>query len=531
MNVNLGLALLILVLLVPPAPAQESNRELSGPGPQSKFLTPGQMDRWLFEGEKGETLIVHVATREFDPVLELAKAGTKDDEKPLLEVDDPGNESRFAIRLPEKGQYAIRVHAFKFQGGGNYTLAVQRFQARPLTVGTPLVGTFDREGRSYHYFQGTKDHILIPEVKGAAAQGWQVLDHKGRELVHWAGTVAVEEEGECYLILSGPADNRYDLMMRQARRTALDNGGSGAGGSMQQGEAEVLTFTGKPGEFRLLEVEKRGDVLARLIYAPLEKKEEARLNRQGHAPEIVFLPVASRGGRLRFAAILGREGRYQLQLVAQTPAEYKLTMRDPSVPLAWGGQAGGNLPVGGSAFYSFHAKPGQLFQAGLASQQFVPLLRLYDMQGNMLGSSASEADALESRLTHMVLKEGTYRLQVSSLGDGGGGEYHQSLTETKLKELQIGARGQGTVQPGAMEFWTFAGEEGKTIFLSVRSNEIEPVVSVRSPDGVLLATDNRSNPATGSLIALKLPKTGKYTVSVASRRGAGAYTVRLIDGD
>jgi hypothetical protein len=524
------LPLLVLSLLAVPAHAQESVRDLSGPGQHNKFLTPGQMDRWLFDGEKGETLIVHVVTREFDPVLELAKAGTKEEEKALLEVDDPGNESRFAIRLPDKGQYAIRVHAFKFQGGGNYSLIVQRFQAKPLTVGTPLVGTFDREGRSYHYFQGAKDQILIPEVKGAAPQGWQALDHKGRELVNWAGTVSVAEEGECCLILSGPADNRYDLVVRQARRTSLDNGG-GAGGSMQQGEAEVLTFHGKPGEFRLLEVEKKGDVLSRLIYAPLERKEEARLNRPGGRPEIVFLPVASRGGRLRFAAILGREGRYQLQLVAQTPAEYKLTMRDPSMALAWGAQAGGNLPVGGTAFYSFHAKPGQLFQAGLTSQQFVPLLRLYDMQGNLLGSSSSEADALESRLTHMVVKEGTYRLQVSSLGDGGGGEYRQTLTETKLKELQIGARGQGSVQPGAMEFWTFAGEEGKTVFLSVRSSEMEPAVSLRSPDGVLLAADNRGNTATGSLIAIKLPRTGKYTVGIGSRRGAGAYTVRLIDGD
>ena len=112
-------------------------------------------------------------------------------------------------------------------------------------------------------------------------------------------------------------------------------------------------------------------------------------------------------------------------------------------------------------------------------------------------------------------------MQVSSLGDGGGGDFRLALKETKLKELQVGGRGQGTVQPGATDFWAFAGKEGQTVFLSVRSAAFEPAVSVRSPDGVLLAADNKGNAATGSLFALKLPKTGRYTVVdlVASRGG------------
>src|SRR5262249_14485873 len=106
-----------------------------------------------------------------------------------------------------------------------------------------------------------------------------------------------------------------------------------------------------------------------------------------------------------------------------------------------------------------------------------------------------------------------------------------ALRETKLKELAVGGRGQGNVQPGATDFWAFAGKEGQTIFLNVRSSAFEPAVAVRSPDGVHLAADNKSSAATGNLLALKLPKTGRYTVWISSRRGAGDYTVRLIDGD
>ena len=60
---------------------------------------------------------------------------------------------------------------------------------------------------------------------------------------------------------------------------------------------------------------------------------------------------------------------------------------------------------------------------------------------------------------------------------------------------------------------------------------VEKNVMIPMRDGVRLAADNKGGAATGSLLALKLPKTGRYTVWVASRRGAGEYTVRLIDGD
>jgi hypothetical protein len=340
MNVKTKSLLMVLALCAVPAHAQESVRELRGPGQFNKFLTHGQLDRWVFEGEKGETIIAHVASREFDPILELARAGEKDDDKVLLEVDDPGNESRFSIRLPDKGRYKIRIHAFKFQGGGNYALQVQRFQARPLVVGKPFIGTFDREGKSYHYVQGVKDQILIPRLSGAPAGAWKMLDTKGREMKDWAGTMLVEDSGEYCMIVSGHAEYRYELVVREARRQDVTEGKNLAGG-LQQGESDVWSFQGKPGDFRLLEVEKKGEVLARLTYAPPGKKEEQRLGQPGDRPEIEFLPVASRGSRQRFAAILGRAGRYQLQLLAETPVTYTLTVRDPSIRLDWGADVEG----------------------------------------------------------------------------------------------------------------------------------------------------------------------------------------------
>jgi len=69
------------------------------------------------------------------------------------------------------------------------------------------------------------------------------------------------------------------------------------------------------------------------------------------------------------------------------------------------------------------------------------------------------------------------------------------------------------------------------VLLSVRSSACDPKVSLRSPDGVLLASDDNGGVGTDSLLAAQLRKTGRYTVWVTSGRGAGKYTLRLIDGD
>jgi hypothetical protein len=294
---------------------------------------------------------------------------------------------------------------------------------------------------------------------------------------------------------------------------------------------DVWNFSARPGDFRLLEVEKKGELAARVIHAPLDKTKEKRLAEDDDWPEISFLPVAARGGCLRFAVLLGREGRYQLQLRAQTAASYELKMADPSVPIARDQETAGSLPVGGAAFYSFRASPGELFRADLGSQKFVPLLRLYDFRGRPVENGDAAAEDLQSRLTHMVVQEGLYRLQVSSFGDGGGGDFRLALREIKLKELAVGGRGQGSIQSSGADFWAFAGKEGQTVFLSVRSSACDPVASLRSPDGVELAADEHGGTETGSLLAVKLPKSGRYTVWISSRRGSGPYTLRLIDGD
>jgi len=508
--------------------AQETHRDLEGPGQHTKFLTPGLLDTWSFTAKSGETVVAYVSSKEFDPVLELAKKGAPPD-KPLLSVDDDGNESRFSFRVSEAGDYEIRIHAFQYKGGGNYALAVQRFQPQPLKLGTTSVGTFDHQGKGYHYLSGAKDQILVTELKGAGAESWTMLDSKGRVQHPWADAVLLETAGEGNVLVTGRPNNRYEIVVREAKRREL-TADKKLSGRLTQGELDVWEFTGAPGDFIVVDVDKQGTVLGRLIYAPVDRAQEKKLASAHDRPEIQFVPLASRGRHLRFAAVLGRQGRYQLQLRAETDATYDLTLSDPSVPLPLGKPLDGSLLVGGATFFKFSGTPGQYVQATLTSRSFVPALRLLDAHGNILENSEGNAEP-GAKFSRLIQQAGTYRLQVASLGDGGGGEFRAELQEQSLKELAVGARAQGTLQGDDTEFWAFQGTAGKTLIVSARAATCQLAVSLRDPSGVELHADAARRVGTDSLFSVKLPKDGKYTLGVSSQRGAGAYSVRLIDGD
>ncbi|MEK6238910.1 MAG: PPC domain-containing protein, partial [Planctomycetales bacterium] len=278
-------------------------------------------------------------------------------------------------------------------------------------------------------------------------------------------------------------------------------------------------------------VEKKGELASRLIHAPSDGVQEQRLSQGSQPPPLRFLPVASKGNRLRFAVLFNRADRYQLHLLANTSSSYSLTSTDPTKPVAPGANVAGRLPVGGSAFYSFQADAGEVFQASLGSDDFDPYLRLYDARGNQVAENDDGGGSLQGRITQMFTEQGVYRLQVSSLGNGGGGDFQLALDQQQPRELALGGRGQGTLHHKGMDLWSFAGEEGKTVFISVRSSECDPQVSLRGPGGARLASDDNHGVGADCLLAVRLPETGRHVIWISSNRGAGAYSVRLIDGD
>lgn len=520
------LCLAVSLLTAQVAVTQESVRKVEGSGQHTKFLTPGGLDRWIIQGKKGETIIAHVASTEFDPVLELATGEEKED-KVLLSVDDDGSESRFSYRLPGDGEYKIRVHGYEFKGGGNYSLTLRRFTAAELTIGKRIVGSFDPQGKSHHHFQGTADQVLTVDVIGVGS--WEVLGVKGNPLAKWLTSVRCEHKGEYSLVLTGKPGSRYEVHVRAADQKALELVAP-ATGRLEQQEMHIFTFQGKEGAFRLIEIKGEGNIAGRLIHAPVDRENKLRITSPSR-PAIQYLRTVNKGQVQQFTVMLGRDDRYQVQLLSPREGSYAVTMSEPTIPIAVGDRSARNLPVGAAAYYQFKGTPGQLVIARLTSDQFDPFLQLYDSNGQLVAENDDGDGGIGSRITHVVMKEQVFHLHVTSLGNGGGGEFELTLSEKKPNLLVLGESSQGTLEADATDHWSYEGKQGQSVFFNVRSTAFDPYVIVQDPDGVILGQDDNGGVGTDSLLALRLPRDGRYTIWVRSQGGQGKYLIRAINGD
>jgi len=504
-----------------PTPAQENLRPLEGPGVEVKFLTPGGRDTWKIEVEDGETLIAAVDTTEFDPVLRLIGP----DEVELLAVDDEGSKSRFARRLDRGGEYRIVVHGFEDRGGGNYRLEVQRFRADPLRIGDEVALQLGADGRAYRRFDAIEDEVLVPRAEGAAAST-SLLDPTGRPIADWMSTFRIEHPGEHVLVIQGQPRTRVRLRVRRAERRFLVDGEEIAE-ELSPGALHLWQMQCSPLDFRTLEIVRRDGVVSRLVFTGDRGDANRILGQQGF--DLRALPVSSKGNRQRYATLFGRKGPFELQVLSTSPhsRSYRMSRSDPTRALQAPGVAAGDLAVGGSDFYSFEAKPGQLLRVQLSSQAFDTYLRLHDARGLELQGNDDDGTDLNSALELLVREGGPLRLQVSAHGDGGGGQYELRLSELTIPTLAAGEVARGTAGASARQYWRFEGRAGQSVILSVRSSEFDPRVKVLGPDGVIVGEDDDGGVDRDSLLPLQLAASGGYTFWVDGR-GSGEYELRLI---
>ncbi len=528
-NSPVAIAILVCVcLMVVPASAQESQRDLKDAKKATKYLSHGVTDSWLFEGKKNETVIVFVSTTEFDPVIGLAKVGENSEEL-LFEVDDEGSQSRFSYRLKQDGNYKIRVHAFEMKGGGNYSMDVLRFVGKPIEIAQKVTGKFDSNGQANFFFQGRRDNNLLVVQTGSKSEG--VYDPKGNGMAYnWHTNILVQNDGEHLISLNGRRGHNFSLLLRPDVRTSLQLD------DIQTVETadralNIWEIDAEPGQFRYITVTRNFDVDPRLIYAPREIKRQKLLDQERKYKEIAWLPVSNKGDLTQYAVVFGRRGRFQLQVFSHAKSSVTVSMHDPTITIEPGELTTNQIPIGGTQFYGFAAKAGDLLEAKLDSVQFDCFLRLYDERGQLVRQNDDGFDTKNSLITHMVTRNAFYRWHVSSLGNGGGGAYELAFNEIELKPLQIGQTNSGHLKSGTTEYWSLDGEKGKSIFVNVRSSELNPIVQIYSPDGNRLGQDDEHGVALNSLLAVKLAKSGRYTVWVSSHRDGGNYDIRVIDAD
>jgi hypothetical protein len=522
-------ALLVAMFAVCPtlASAQESVTRLERIGEFTKHLTPNQQDRWILSGKAGETVTAHVRSKDFDPTVVLVDHR----EQVLVERDDPGSESRLAFRLPADGEYEIRVHAYKHSGGGNYALAVERFETTPAAVGQLVHGRIGRNGMVHYRFEGQPGRIVAISVLGDTS-GVELLDSSGRPTSLWHHSALIATPGEHVVRLRGQPDRVHTLRLREGQSfdLALEQPQKR---SIEAGDMHVLNFSGQAGELRVIELTGANLLARRLIPASRLPERDGPARIASPETTLHWLPVGSKGDRVRLALVLAGSEPLQLQLAAGSKqgATYTVLLTDPSAAATMDEDQPGTLDVGGADFYHFEAQAGQLLDIELRSDRFDSYVRLFHRDGRPVAEDDDGGDDRDSRIRHLVLESGEYRVQAGSVGDGGGGEYRLRVRQSALPQTEIGGRETGQLGPQGQALWSFVGRKEQTVIVSVTGSSIEPVVEVLSPSGALLGRNGHGGAGIGALLAVRLPEDGRHTLRITAESGQGEYRLRLIDGE
>jgi serine protease Do len=208
---------------------------------------------------------------------------------------------------------------------------------------------------------------------------------------------------------------------------------------------------------------------------------------------------------------------------------YTLATLQPVKPFTSTAEAGGALALGGSDYWAFDGRAGQILRYEALSEQFDVALQLFNPRGEAIGGDDDGASDRNAMLTALLAEPGRYLLRVYAYGGGGAGSYRLRRINDPVRALAINARVEGRVGTGGEEIWSFEGRAGQVLIVSARSSEFDTRVAVYGPDATEVASDDNNGEGTDSLLSVRLPLDGTYTLWVAAQGGGGSYSLRVIE--
>ena len=508
------------------------------------ILTPGDRGEWPLSVSAGETVIVFVTSSSFDPAAQIVGAAGK----VLAENDDvrPGDQDSLILyRFVTAGDYKILVKGFKSAAGGQYTLTVRRFKPIDIKRDERNAIIMNKRRVQWHRFAAAAGETLVvtarsavfgPDTEIYAPNGEQVeRENRSYNGNHTSTSVfRAETKGDYYLRVTpdNGSNGGYAVTVAPAHVAALSLG-IRTERRLAAGGLDLWTFEGKAGDLIHVEASSQGPALA-VSLKRLSQGEKASQSSEagGNNEGPVMLPVDPKNhGELN--ALLRSKGRYQVEVAQSngTPVDYNVVAAPAA--RAWNGQleAAGKLNIGGTDYWEFDGKAGQIIRIAGNSVTFDIVLELYNSRGERVEINDDGGGEHNALLTGLLKQTGHFLVRVSSLGNGGSGTYQLFKKPDPTKPILVGSRTEGRLGSGSSDVWSFTGKAGQTVILSVRSLDFDAQVTVFGPDAVEVGSDTGDHETSDSLLSLHLPLNGVYTIWVSSRHDGGKYIVHLVDAD
>jgi len=216
------------------------------------------------------------------------------------------------------------------------------------------------------------------------------------------------------------------------------------------------------------------------------------------------------------------------------------------------------LPEDNSYFnsYTFDGRAGQQVVIEMTSTDLDAYLILLAPDGTSIAQDDDSAGGTNSRLVATLPADGTYTILANTYSAGETGNYNLRIaTEAgatprperpnTIPSQQVGVilQEEGTLGPDSQvlredgslyEEYTFQGQQGQTVTISMTSTEFDTYLILFDPSGQVLEQnddicDTSSQECTNSEIVIELPSDGTYTIlaNAYDNTGRGRYTLTV----
>jgi len=227
-------------------------------------------------------------------------------------------------------------------------------------------------------------------------------------------------------------------------------------------------------------------------------------------------------------------------LTVGLPVSDSLTFRDPV------------RRTGGAPYHTWllQGRRGDRLTVDLVSADVDAYLIVRGPDGFALGSDDDSGGELNARLHLILAREGTYRIIATAMGDSARGRYTLTVSRWETPSaaapgrsaaIALGETRTGVLEPGDdlssdgpyQDRWTFDGRPGARLRVELRSDDVDPYLTVLGPDGARIGSnDDGRFGHRNSLVLFRTPVAGSYTILASSFRDelrVGAYRLSLLE--
>ncbi len=516
-------------------------------------LTPGEFSEYPLTLRKGQVVIAEARSDAFDPALEVV-----DDKGRVLASNDdryPGDQRPLLLwRCDRAGAYAIHARCFHDKSGGQFYLRLKvydsvdlgsdktveqevtnpdRFLLRiPMKAGQirQVIPEPPTEGL---WLQGTISPTGLPDIDLAQPIGL---------VIH--NTILAPVDGDYYVIATGRRDQRrIRVGTRLISTNALVE---------QSGECSAVAGTNAPALWTLSV--KAGELLKAStpglpLSSPLIVVEEPDISKFDlKKPETnPFFPKTKSGEPDKVPSLIGLAGRARdprvVVFLVKRDAKIWLATNSEGLPnkqftlsvqpapktFVEASGSAASLGIGNTDYWSFEAKVGDVMTFDSQAASFAAHLQLLDPDLYENWSADMAPDQTSADWDMIVQKPGRYLVAVSSIGNGGGGEYRLNRKVFHAKEFGKGSPAKGDFSDGQVHVWRFTAKPEEPLYLHWKSSDWSYSSSIRTDDGALASLPLTLVDGSNQYGILKVEKPNTFLIVLMPKQSKATYSIELSD--